>query len=65
MIELIADVKQRKPIQVYMDDLDVGVYNWNEEKKRYEGSIGSLTLNDINNILKLKIEHIKVRSIKK
>lgn len=58
---LIEDIRNRKPIKVYMGGVCLGVYKWNGDILKYEGSVGTLTLNDLSDILKLKIEHLKIR----
>lgn len=64
MKELIIDIKKGKPIRVYLEDLDMGIFTYNPEHKRYEG-IGYLTFDFIKEILKeepyncfIKIERV-------
>ena len=54
MTELIENLKNRNPIRVIFDGEDFGIYKYNEEKERYEGIIGYLTLDKIKMILILK-----------
>ena len=61
MTELIEDLKNRNPIRVILDGDDFGIYKFNEEKERYEGIIGYLTLDKIKMILREEIDHIKIR----
>ena len=63
MTELIENLKNRNPIRVIFDGEDFGIYKYNEEKERYEGIIGYLTLDKIKMILKKEINYIEIRSI--
>lgn len=53
-------IKQRKPIRVWLRDEYLGVYEFNEELKRYEGLIGNLSIDKIIDILNGKIDFIKI-----
>lgn len=59
---MIEDLKQRKPIKVILDDLDIGVFKFNESNNRYEG-FGCLTLEAIKKILKKEIDFIKIERV--
>lgn len=61
MTELIENLKNRNPIRVIFDGDDFGIYKFNEEKERYEGIIGYLTLDKIKMILREEIDYIKIR----
>ena len=63
MSELIEDLRNRKPIRIIFDGSDFGTYKYNEEKERYEGIVGYLTLDKIKMILKKEINHIEIRRI--
>lgn len=60
MKELIDDIKNKKPINVIYDGKDHGNYYYNENKERYEGVIGYLTLDQVKKVLKKEIDFIKL-----
>lgn len=57
---MISHIKERKPIRVYIENEDFGIYEWNEKKQRYEGFIGNLTIDNIKQIFEGIIDHIKI-----
>lgn len=59
---MIEDLKQRKPIKVIFNGLDIGVFKFNESNNRYEG-FGYLTLEAIKRILKGEIKFIKIERV--
>lgn len=63
MKELIEDIKNKKPIRVYILGNDYGVYEYNEVKQRYEG-FGYLTMESIKKILKKEVDFIEIRRAK-
>jgi hypothetical protein len=63
MKELIEDIKNKKPIKVYILGNDYGVYEYNEVKQRYEG-FGYLTMESIKKILKKEVDFIEIRRAK-
>lgn len=63
MKELIEDIKNKKPIRVYILGNDYGVYKYNEVKQRYEG-FGYLTMESIKKILKKEVDFIEIRRAK-
>lgn len=63
MKELIEDIKNKKPIQVICGGFDLGIYQYNQEKNRYEG-FGFLTLETIKKILRKEIDFIEIRRAK-
>lgn len=62
MKELIEDIKNKKPIRVYILGNDYGIYEYNEAKQRYEG-FGFLTMESIKKILKKEVDFIEIRRI--
>lgn len=64
MLELLNNLKERKPFHVIYDGDDFGIYKYNEEKERYEGAIGHLKLKDMLEIIKNKEHFIKLEVIK-
>ena len=64
MLELLNNLKERKPFHVIYDGDDFGIYEYNEEKERYEGVIGHLKLKDMLEIIKDKENFIKLEVIK-
>ena len=62
MKELIEDIKNKKPIQVICGGFDLGIYQYNQEKNRYEG-MGFLAIETIKDILKGNIDFIELRRI--
>ena len=56
---MIEDLKQRKPIKVILDGLELGIYKYNSQKEKYEG-FGYLTLDSIKKILKGELNHIRI-----
>ena len=62
MKELIEDIKNKKPIRVYILGNDYGIYEYNEVKQRYEG-FGFLTMESIKKILKKEVDFIEIRRI--
>lgn len=63
MKELIEDIKNKRPIKVYILGKDYGVYEYNENKQRYEG-FGYLTMESIKKILKKEVDFIEIRRAK-
>ena len=61
MLELLNDLRDRKPFQVIYDGEDFGIYRFNEEKGRYEGVIGFIPLEEMVAIIKDKDHFIKLR----
>lgn len=62
MKELIEDIKSKKPIQVICSGYDLGIYQYNEDKNRYEG-MGFLAIETIKDILRGEIDYIELRRI--
>ena len=56
---MIEHLKQRKPIKVILDGLELGIYIYNQDSERYEG-FGYLTLDTIKKILKGELSHIRI-----
>ena len=64
MLELMNNLKERKPFHVIYDGDDYGIYKYNNEKNRYEGVIGHIDLKDMLKIIKDKEHFIKLEVIK-
>lgn len=60
MKELIEDIRNKKPIRIIYDGKDFGIYEYNATEQRYEG-FGFLTIEAIKEILRGKIDFIKIR----
>ena len=60
MLELMNNLKERKPFHVIYDGDDFGIYEYNNETKRYEGAIGHIGLKEILEIIKDKEHFIKL-----
>ena len=61
MKELIEDIKNKKPIKVIYGGNDFGLYEYNDERKRYEGCIGWLTKEMLTQAIQDKDYHIKLK----
>lgn len=57
------DLEYRKPIRVIYDGEDFGIYEYNEEKQRYEGVIGYIEIASVLRAIKDKDYFIQVRSL--
>jgi hypothetical protein len=60
---MIEDLQKGKPIRLIYDGDDFGIYTFNKETRRYEGIIGYLTIDTINDILNKKITFMELRRI--
>lgn len=58
---MIEDIKDKKPIRVIYGGMDFGLYEYNEERTRYEGVIGWLSKEMILQALKDETYHIKLK----
>ena len=59
-LELISKLERREDFRVIYDGEDFGIYSYNEEKNRYEGSIGHLTIESMMRIIKGLNDFIKI-----
>ena len=64
MKELIDDIKNKKPIHVICNEHDLGIYEYNEKRNRYEG-MGFLAIETIKDILRGEIDFIELRRVEK
>ena len=64
MLELMNNLRDRKPFRVIYDGEDFGVYIFNERKQRYEGVIGYIDIKGVLEIIKDKEHFIKLEVIK-
>ena len=62
MLELLNDIKDRRPIRVIVNGDDFGIYEWNEETERYEAFLG-FTLEELVEIIKDKDHFIKIERV--
>lgn len=60
MLELMNNLKERRPFNVIYDGDDFGIYEYNNETKRYEGTIGHIGLKEMLEIIKDKEHFIKL-----
>ena len=60
MLELLNNLKDRKPFKVIYDGEDFGIYRYNQEKDRYDGCIGHIPLTEMVKIIKDKDHFIKL-----
>lgn len=63
MLELMNNLKDRKPFHIIYDGEDFGIYTFNNETNRYEGVIGHIGLKEMLEIIKDKEHFIKLRSV--
>lgn len=52
MLELLNNLKERKPFHVIYDGEDFGIYHYNQDQDRYEGTIGYIPLQEMVQIIK-------------
>lgn len=60
---MIEDLKNGKPIRLIYNGSDFGIYVFNTINRRYEGSVGYLTIDTINDILNKKITFMELRRV--
>lgn len=60
---MIEDLKNGKPIRLIYEGKDFGIYTFNTTTRRYEGMIGYLTVDTINDILNKKITFMELRKV--
>lgn len=53
-------IKERKTIDVYLEDEFYDVFAYNQEKNIYQGQFGFLDMDAITKVLTGKITHIKI-----
>ena len=64
MLELMNNLRERKPFYVIYDGDSFGIYKFNEQKQRYEGVIGNIDLKSMIEIIKDKESFIRLEAIK-
>lgn len=62
-MKIEEDLELRRPIRLIYDGEDFGIYEWNEERNRYEGVIGFLKIETIIRSIRDKDYFIQVRSV--
>ena len=62
-MKIEKDLELKKPIRLIYDGDDFGIYEYNEERDRYEGCIGYLEVKTILRAVKDNDYFIQVRSI--
>lgn len=60
---MIEDLKNGKPIRLIYEGKDFGIYTFNPTTRRYEGMIGYLTIDTINDILNHKVNFMELRRV--
>ena len=60
ILELMNNLKERKPFKVIYDGEDYGIYHYNPDKDRYEGCIGHIPMKEMAKIIKDKDHFIKL-----
>ena len=56
-------LEERKDFKVVFDREDFGIYKYDEEKKRYQGDIGYISLSGMLQAIEDKTYHIKLEII--
>lgn len=59
-LEYMTRLKNHDNFKVIYDGEDFGIYSYNEEKNRYEGCIGHLTMKSMLEIIKGLNDFIKI-----